>query len=34
MDTPEGKRAKEFVAHELAKVPYIILTSFWSDKYD
>jgi len=34
IDTPEGKKARDFVVRELAKVPYIILTSSRSDKYD
>ncbi len=34
IDTPEGKQAKIFVERELAQVPYIILTSSRSDKYD
>jgi endonuclease YncB( thermonuclease family) len=34
LDTPEGKKAKTFVERELAKVPYITLTSSRSDKYD
>lgn len=33
-DTPEGKKAKAFIERELAQVPYIILTSSRSDKYD
>jgi hypothetical protein len=32
--TPEGKKARAFVERELAKAPYIILTSSRSDKYD
>lgn len=34
LGTPEGKKAKAFVERELARVPYIILTSSRSDKYD
>jgi endonuclease YncB( thermonuclease family) len=34
MDTPEGRRAKRFVEFELKDVPYIIITSSKSDKYD
>ena len=34
IDTPEGKKAKAFVEQQLSKVPYIILTSSRSDKYD
>ncbi len=34
IDTPEGKKAKAFVERSLAKVPYIILTSSRSDKWD
>jgi endonuclease YncB( thermonuclease family) len=34
IDTVEGKKAKAFVERELAKVPYIVLTSSRSDKYD
>ncbi len=34
IDTPEGKKAKAFVERALAKVPYIILTSSRSDKWD
>lgn len=34
IDAPEGKKAKAFVERELAKVPYITLTSSRSDKYD
>jgi len=32
-DTAEGKRAREFVVKELAKVDHVILTSTRSDKY-
>ncbi len=32
--TPEGKKAKTFVERELKKIPFIILTSSRSDKYD
>lgn len=34
LDTPEGKKARDFVVRELSRVPYIILTSSRSDKYD
>ena len=34
IDTPEGRRSREFVARELARVPHILLTSSRSDKYD
>jgi endonuclease YncB( thermonuclease family) len=34
IDTVEGKKAKVFVERELSRVPYIILTSSRSDKYD
>ncbi len=34
IDTPEGKRAKKFVEQELAAVPYVIISSTKSDKYD
>lgn len=34
IDTPEGKKAKTFIERELSKVPYIILCSSRSDKYD
>ena len=33
IDTQEGKKAKEFVVKELAKVDHVILTSTKSDKY-
>ena len=33
IDTPEGKKARQFVVNELAKVDHIILTSTKSDKY-
>lgn len=33
MDTPEGKRARDFVARELGKVDHVILASTRSDKY-
>lgn len=34
LKTEEGKRARAFVERELSKVPYIILTSSRSDKFD
>lgn len=34
IDAPEGKKTKAFVERTLAKVPYIILTSSRSDKWD
>lgn len=34
LDTPEGKKARDFVVRELSRVPHIILTSSRSDKYD
>ncbi|MBI3306943.1 MAG: thermonuclease family protein [Candidatus Omnitrophica bacterium] len=34
MDTPEGKQAKKFVESELEIVPYIVIASTKSDKYD
>jgi endonuclease YncB( thermonuclease family) len=33
MNTPEGKKAREFVVGELAKVDHVILTSTKADKY-
>src|SRR3989338_1632574 len=34
MDTAEGKRAKKFVETELSAVPFVIISSTKSDKYD
>ena len=34
LDTAEGKRAKRFVESELSQVPYVVISSTKSDKFD